>query len=64
MIRLVGGLFSRRCPYCRSIDFRSVDARNAIEESFDWLLQRFRCGLCGRNFFLFRWHAPVGGEVS
>ena len=64
MIRIVRRLFQGCCPYCSSIDFRSVDARNSIEEFFDWLLQPFRCGLCGHHFFLFRWQSPIGGEAS
>jgi transcriptional regulator NrdR family protein len=64
MIRLMRGLLSRCCPYCKSIDFRIVDARSALEETFHWLLQPFRCGLCGHHFFLFRWLAPIGGEAS
>jgi len=47
--------FSAQCPNCRSIDFRSVGVRNSIEKAFHWLLQPYRCGLCGRHFFLFRW---------
>jgi len=59
MIRAMMGLFSTRCPYCRSIDFRSVGARNAMERAFHWLLEPCRCGLCGHHFFLFRWHAFI-----
>jgi transposase-like protein len=46
---------STRCPHCKSADFRSVGVRNALEEAIHWLLMPFRCGLCGRHFFLFRW---------
>jgi hypothetical protein len=60
MIRSTVGFFSTRCPHCRSIDFRSVSARNAIERAFLWLLQPCRCGLCGHHFFLFRWQTLVG----
>jgi hypothetical protein len=64
MIGSVGGLFSRCCPYCKSIDFRNVDVRSAMEGAFHWLLQPFRCGLCGHHFFLFRWQARIAGEAS
>ena len=64
MIRLLGKLSSGSCPYCRSIDFRSVDVRSTLEGAIHWLLQPFRCGLCGRHFFLFRWQAPIAGEAS
>jgi len=47
--------FSARCPHCRSIELRSVGMRNALERAFHWLLQPYRCCLCGRHFFLFRW---------
>ncbi len=50
-------LFSAQCPYCRSIDFRRVGIRNTMEKMLFWLLQPYRCGLCGRHFFLFRWQA-------
>jgi hypothetical protein len=39
MIRAAVGLFSTRCPHCRSIDFTSVGARNTLEMAFQWLLQ-------------------------
>ena len=61
MIHSPVGLFSKRCPHCRSIEFRSVGARNAFETAFEWLLQPCRCSLCGRHFFLFRWQVPIGG---
>jgi DNA-directed RNA polymerase subunit RPC12/RpoP len=54
------GLFSTHCPYCRSIDFRSVGARNSIEAAFEWLLHPYRCGFCGHHFFLFRWQHERG----
>ena len=63
MIRATVGLFSTRCPHCRSIDFRSVGARNAMETAFQWLLQPYRCSLCGHRFFLFRWQVPVRGTA-
>ena len=43
------------CPHCNSIDFRSVGTRNRVEKALAWLLAPYRCGLCGRHFFLFRW---------
>jgi len=52
-------LLSRTCPNCRSIEFRSVGAQNAIERAFLWLLQPYRCDLCGRHFYLYRWQAPI-----
>jgi transposase-like protein len=52
-------VFSTRCPRCKSIDFRSVGVRNAMEKTLQWILLPFRCALCGRHFFLFRWLAPV-----
>jgi transposase-like protein len=61
MIRATVGLFFKRCPRCRSIDFRSVGGRNAIESAFQRLLQPYRCSLCGHHFFLFRWQALIGG---
>jgi hypothetical protein len=58
------GLFSTRCPHCRSIDFRRGDTRNAIETTFQWLLQPYWCSLCGHRFFLFRWQIAVGSMAS
>lgn len=63
LIRFVAALFSTRCPYCRSIDFRGVGVRNTIEGAFHWLLQPCRCSLCGRHFFLLRWQTPAVGLV-
>jgi transposase-like protein len=60
MTRATVMLFSARCPYCRSIDFRRVGAQDAMERAFFWLLQPYRCCLCGHHFFLARWQAPVG----
>jgi len=60
MIRAMLGLSPTRCPYCRSIDFRIVGARNAMERAFHWLLEPCRCGLCGHHFFLFRWRVLIG----
>jgi hypothetical protein len=48
-----------RCPHCRSVDFRSVGARNGFERALLWLLLPKRCGLCGHHFFLLRWAAPA-----
>ena len=59
MISAKFGLFSTRCPHCRSIDFRSGGPRNAIEVAFHWLLQPYWCSLCGHRFFLFRWQIPA-----
>jgi transposase-like protein len=58
---MFGNLFAMRCPHCKSIDFRSVGVQNAIESALDWLLHPYRCCLCGRHFFLFRWQGPVAG---
>jgi transposase-like protein len=63
MIRFPLGLFSTECPHCRSIDFRPVGPRNSVEGAFHWLLQPFRCSLCGHHFFLFRWQTLVGGNA-
>jgi transposase-like protein len=43
------------CPHCKSIDLRDVGIRNAFEQAIFWLLQPYRCSLCGKHFFLFRW---------
>jgi hypothetical protein len=48
-----------RCPNCRSIEFRRVDAENLPEKLFYWILQPCRCDFCGRHLYLFRWQAPV-----
>ena len=53
------GLFSTRCPHCRSIEFRTVGARGVLEQAFLWLLQPYRCELCGHGFLLFRWPGPA-----
>lgn len=52
-------LFTSRCPHCRSIDFRAVGTRNAMEAAFHWLLQPCHCDLCGQRFFLLRWRPVV-----
>lgn len=51
-------MFSARCPYCRSVDLRSVGVRNSIEQAIHWILLPYRCSLCGRHLFLFRWLTP------
>jgi transposase-like protein len=48
---------TRACPHCKSIEFRSVGVRNAIESAIYWLFQPYRCELCGHHFFLIRWPA-------
>jgi transposase-like protein len=53
-------LFSAHCPHCRSIELRSVGVRNSMEKMFLWLLQPYRCCLCGRHFFLYRWQTADG----
>jgi hypothetical protein len=63
MIRFLMGLFSKRCPYYRSIEFRTVGIRNSMEGAIYWLLHPFRCSMCGHHFFLFRWQIPVGGTA-
>jgi transposase-like protein len=63
MIRIPVGLLSTCCPHCTSIDFRSVAARNGVEVAFQWLLQPYRCALCGRHFYLFRWQIPLEGTT-
>ncbi len=56
-------MFSARCPHCRSAEFRGVGLRNILEKAVRWLLSPYRCDLCGRHFFLFRWRAPAGGTA-
>ena len=51
------------CPHCTSAEFRGVGVRNSIEKAFLWLLQLYRCSLCGHHFFLFRWRAHVDGTA-
>ena len=57
------GLFSANCPHCRSIESRKVGVRNGLEQAVLWLLQPYRCALCGRHFYLFRWQVPAGDEA-
>lgn len=61
MMRALIGLLFSRCPYCKSVEFRSVGVRNSVEQALYWLLQPYRCEFCGHHLFLFRWHVPVGG---
>jgi transposase-like protein len=63
MTRTEGRLSTTHCPRCRSIEFRGVGVRNATERAIRWLLQPYRCSLCGHHFFLFRWQAPLGGTA-
>jgi hypothetical protein len=56
-------MLNAHCPHCKSIEFRGVGARNAMEKAVYWLLLPFRCDLCGRHFFLLRWLAPVAGAA-
>ena len=62
MIRATLGLFSTCCPHCKSIDYRSADARNVVEMALQWLLQPCWCALCGHRFFLFRWQVSRWGN--
>jgi transcriptional regulator NrdR family protein len=55
-------MMSNRCPHCRSIDFRTVGARNLLEQSVLWILRPCRCLLCGRHFFIFRYFVRVESE--
>ncbi|MCX6596658.1 MAG: hypothetical protein NTV70_09860 [Acidobacteria bacterium] len=59
MISALVRLFSPRCPFCRSIVIRRVGVRNGFEQALFWLLQPYRCELCGHHFFLVRWQAPA-----
>jgi len=59
MISSTAALFSARCPHCRSIDLRRVGTRNSLERVFYWIFRPYRCCLCGRHVFLFRWQAAV-----
>lgn len=69
MIRRRFSLFSNRCPHCGSIEFRSVGVRNVVEQALLWLLQPYRCSLCGHHFFLVRFRPsprkrPVSAALS
>jgi DNA-directed RNA polymerase subunit RPC12/RpoP len=59
----IQALFSTRCPHCRSVDFRGVGLRNSMEKALHFLLSPYRCCLCGRHFFLFKWQAPAEGTA-
>jgi hypothetical protein len=61
MISAIRGLFSPRCGHCKSVTVRSVGVRNSMEQAFYWLLQPYRCSLCGHHLFRFRWQVPVEG---
>lgn len=63
MIRATVALFSKSCPYCKSIEFRTVGTRNGLERALQGILQPCRCSLCGHHFFLFRWQAPLEGTA-
>ncbi len=56
-------MFSSHCPHCKSVDFRGVGVRNALEQAIHWILWPYRCTLCGHHFFLLRWLAPIGGTA-
>lgn len=56
-------VFSARCPHCRSVEFRGVGVRNGVETLLRFILLPYRCSLCGRHFFLFRWRAPIAGTA-
>lgn len=53
-----------RCPRCRSIDLRTVGTQNALERTFQCLVQPCRCCLCGRHFYLIRRLAHTGETVA
>ena len=55
--------YAARCPNCGSVEFRGVGVRNALERAVHSFLHPYRCSLCGRHFFLFRWVAPEGGTA-
>lgn len=56
-------VFSARCPHCRSVDFRGVGVRNAMESMLRFIVSPYRCSLCGHHFFLLRWLAPIAGTA-
>ena len=56
-------MFFPHCPHCKSVEFRGVGVRNAIERALYWIILPYRCSLCGRHFFLFRSRAPVDGTA-
>jgi hypothetical protein len=59
MIPDLASLLATCCPHCRSIQFRSVGARNPFERALAWLFHPYRCELCGRHVLLFRWQFPA-----
>jgi hypothetical protein len=63
-MRAFAGLFSRSCPYCRSIDFRKVGVRNSLEQAVYWLIQPYRCDLCGHHFFHVRWPSATVRDAA
>jgi hypothetical protein len=32
-----------------------------MEKALHWIFLPFRCSLCGKHFFVFRWLAPADG---
>jgi hypothetical protein len=62
MISALMGLFSARCAWCKSVEMRSVGVRNSFEQAFSWLLHPYRCALCGRHLFRFRWQEVTEEE--
>jgi len=40
-----------------------VGVRNSIEGALAWIVSPYRCSLCGKHFFLFRWMAPLAGTA-
>ncbi len=44
-------VFSARCPYCRSVDLRSVGVRNAIEQAIHWIPAAVPLLLCAAATF-------------
>ena len=59
MHHILEAIFSSKCPHCRSITFRSVGSRNAVEQAVRWFVLPYRCSLCGRHFFLPRWLSAI-----
>jgi prevent-host-death family protein len=59
--RGLADVFSPRCSHCGSVEFRGVGVRNTVERAAHWFFLPYRCSLCGRHFFLFRWMAPEAG---
>jgi hypothetical protein len=56
-------MFSASCPHCRSVDFRAVGVRNFLERAIHWIVLPYRCSLCGRHFYLYRWLNPAAGPA-